>query len=230
MSKLTTLQNIMARVEALIEAATNRTMKTAELNAAAADLRANKDIPYEASSALWSVVEWNRTYAKIEHGFKYCRSMMLNAIEEEMEVEAVDQLREEYATLPEAKRFVKQHGEAAYFDWQQHRLCLADAAADVYRWAICGCCEGSGKVGHEAFSNGITSSEWAEWSIEDREHYMRGDYDVQCSDCKGTGKVKIYEVSRMSWPLKRELVRQRKHNRIMAELARESAAERAMGA
>lgn len=31
-----------------------------------------------------------------------------------------------------------------------------------YQWAICECCEGEGRVENPAFSNGITSSEWAE--------------------------------------------------------------------
>lgn len=144
--------------------------------------------------------------------------------------EAVEQLREEYATLPEAKRFVRQHGESALDDWQHHRALIADAAADAFRWAICGDCEGHGKVSHPAFSNGFTSSEWADMEHDERDSYMRGDYDVRCDCCKGSGKVKVPDVSRMSWPEKRELVRQRQHNRIMAELARESAAERAMGA
>lgn len=144
--------------------------------------------------------------------------------------ELIDQLIVEEATTPEAKRFVKQHGESAFEDWQHHRAILADAAADIYRWAICDCCEGSGKVGHPAFSNGITSSEWADMDQDGRDSYMRGDYEVQCDCCKGSGKVKLPEVSRMGWPLKRELVRQRQHNRIMAQLAREEAAERRMGA
>lgn len=230
MSKLITLQNILARVEALIEAAANRTMKTAELKAAAAELNANKDIPYDATHGLYGIISRHRTYDKIKFGFTYSRTMLLNAIEKETEMEAVDQLRDEYATLPEAKRFVKQHGADAYFDWQHHRAILADAASDVYRWAICDNCEGSGKTGHPAFSNGITSSEWADMDQDGRDSYMRGDYDVQCDCCKGSGKVKLPEVSRMSWPLKRELVRQRQHNRIMAQLAREEAAERRMGA
>jgi RecJ-like exonuclease len=99
-----------------------------------------------------------------------------------------------------------------------------------FRWAICDCCEGHGKVGHPAFSNGITSSEWAEWDYQDRENYMSGLYDVPCADCRGSGKVKVPDVAAMTFAEKRELVEQRRNARIDAELARESAYERMIGA
>jgi hypothetical protein len=53
------------------------------------------------------------------------------------------------------------------------------------KYEVCPRCEGTGTHDHPAFENGITSSEWAEWDDDDREHYMRGHYDVQCSRCKG---------------------------------------------
>lgn len=55
------------------------------------------------------------------------------------------------------------------------------------KWAICGCCEGHGRV--DSFSGGITSSEWSEMGPDDRDGYMEGRYDRACSECGGTGKV-----------------------------------------
>lgn len=57
-------------------------------------------------------------------------------------------------------------------------------------WAICHRCNGNGTHDHPAFSNGITSSEWEyDWDEEEREHYLRGAYDVSCEECHGSGKV-----------------------------------------
>jgi excinuclease UvrABC ATPase subunit len=57
-------------------------------------------------------------------------------------------------------------------------------------WTICHRCDGNGTHDHPAFSNGITSSEWEQdWDEEEREHYLRGAYDVQCEKCHGSGKV-----------------------------------------
>ncbi len=52
---------------------------------------------------------------------------------------------------------------------------------------VCGRCDGRGTHDHEAFSNGITSSEWdgPDWDEESREAYMRGAYDVRCTECEG---------------------------------------------
>lgn len=99
-----------------------------------------------------------------------------------------------------------------------------------YRWTICDRCDGEGKTGHPAFDNGITSSEWNEWDEEDRRNYMNGLYDVTCEGCKGTGKVKIPDVSRMTFAEKRELVVERRNMRADRENERISAIERSMGA
>lgn len=109
------------------------------------------------------------------------------------------------------------------------------------KWAICSCCEGEGKVGHPAFSNGFTSEEWAdacreydeagEASFADR--YLRGDLDVQCTECAGAGKVRVPDMERMTYAQKRVLAGQRAEERARAryaaESAAESAAERRMG-
>jgi hypothetical protein len=102
-----------------------------------------------------------------------------------------------------------------------------------FKWEICGCCRGGGGVDHPAFSNGITSSEWAEMSHDEQDSYMRGDYDVQCDPCEGSGKIKVGDVSLMTFAEKRVMVRYRQVQRVEAEIERqfaaEIAAERRMG-
>ena len=110
------------------------------------------------------------------------------------------------------------------------------------KWAICDCCQGEGRVDHPAFSNGITSEDWAEMQVDyderdnssAAERYMRGDYDVLCKDCEGTGKVLVPDMGRMTFAQKRLLASQRREEREDAyweSVSRaESAAERRMGA
>lgn len=97
-------------------------------------------------------------------------------------------------------------------------------------WVICWRCEGHGKVDHPAFSNGITSSEWAEWEPEERQNYFNGAYDVPCDTCKGSGKVKAPDIQSMTFEEKRELVLQLREQREEAEYQRMWAYERSMGA
>ncbi|QWA09825.1 hypothetical protein GTU79_21325 [Sodalis ligni] len=98
-----------------------------------------------------------------------------------------------------------------------------------FKWVICECCEGSGKVDNPAFSNGITSSEWAEWGEEDHLNYIGGFYDVCCPSCRGSGKRQVPIVSALSFAEKRELVQQRRDNRELAECDRIHAMERMLG-
>lgn len=65
------------------------------------------------------------------------------------------------------------------------------------KWEICPRCDGDGTHDHPAFSNGITSDEWAEWGDEDRETYMCGGYDVHCEECKGSGTVLVVDDTRV---------------------------------
>ncbi|KND62341.1 hypothetical protein BVER_01813 [Candidatus Burkholderia verschuerenii] len=101
------------------------------------------------------------------------------------------------------------------------------------KWEICQCCAGNGHVEHPAFSNGITSSEWAEMSSDEQDTYMRGGYDVMCEPCSGAGKVQVPDVSCMAFGEKREYVlylREREADaRAAREIAAEVAAERRMG-
>lgn len=64
------------------------------------------------------------------------------------------------------------------------------------RYEVCPCCEGKGSHDHPAFSNGITSSEWAEWDQEEREDYQKGIYDVPCEECKGLRVILVPDEER----------------------------------
>lgn len=97
-----------------------------------------------------------------------------------------------------------------------------------YRWIICPCCEGNGKVDNPAFSNGITQSERIEMG-EDFDTYMSGAYDVPCTDCNSTGKVQVPNIDMMTFAEKRVLAEQRRQARWKAEAARIEAMERRMG-
>lgn len=91
-----------------------------------------------------------------------------------------------------------------------------------YRWAICDRCQGSGAVDNPAFSNGITSSEWAEWDPEDRQDYLAGRYDVPCSGCHGSGKVVVPIVAALPYGDRRLLVEARRERRWRDQAAWES--------
>jgi RecJ-like exonuclease len=101
------------------------------------------------------------------------------------------------------------------------------------KWVICWECQGNCKVDNPAFSNGFTSSEWAEMDHDDQDTYMRGGYDVPCEPCSGTGKVQVPDVAAMTFGEKRLLVLERRDQRADAAAARairaEVAAERRMG-
>jgi hypothetical protein len=101
------------------------------------------------------------------------------------------------------------------------------------KWIICSTCEGNGKVGHPALSNGFTWSEWSELHMDEQAAYMAGEYDVHCTVCAGLGRIQVPNVAAMSFSEKRELVLQRREDRINAridaEIAAEVAAEYAFG-
>jgi excinuclease UvrABC ATPase subunit len=63
-------------------------------------------------------------------------------------------------------------------------------------WAICDYCRGGG--GHSRRFGAMTSDEFAEWSDESRESYLRGAYDERCDACHGQGKV--YEMNEKDLP------------------------------
>jgi hypothetical protein len=80
-------------------------------------------------------------------------------------------------------------------------IMLCDADGDErevevpHSWHICHRCSGEGTHTNPSIDgNGITESEWSEWSPEEREGYFAGDYDVPCEDCGGSGKVEEVET------------------------------------
>lgn len=95
------------------------------------------------------------------------------------------------------------------------------------RWAICDECRGEGKHSHAVDGNGITSSEWDEWDVEERETYMRGGYDRTCEVCRGAGKVQVVDEAKLSPEL---LLRYREAQQSLAESYHISRMERLMGA
>lgn len=63
---------------------------------------------------------------------------------------------------------------------------------------VCGTCDGKGThVNPSIDSHGIGAEEWAEdWDEDEREGYMNGRYDVQCSECNGERVVPVLDEDR----------------------------------
>lgn len=76
-----------------------------------------------------------------------------------------------------------------------------------FRWGVCGTCNGEGKhVNPSIDAHGITAEEWErDWDPEEREGYMRGDYDVECAECHGRTTVPVPDLDALS-PVARRLV------------------------
>lgn len=98
-----------------------------------------------------------------------------------------------------------------------------------FKFIICTVCEGFGKMENPAFSNGFTSSEWADMDEDSQRNYMAGDYDVTCTCCKGSGKEKVPNLEAMTFAEKRVLAAERREAREDAQYNRECALERMMG-
>lgn len=61
-------------------------------------------------------------------------------------------------------------------------------------WEICRTCKGEGEhVDPVIDAGGISMDELGQWSHEEEERYEEGFYNVTCSSCDGSGKVRIYE-------------------------------------
>jgi len=111
-----------------------------------------------------------------------------------------------------------------------------------FHWAICGRCNGHGRVDAPAFANGFTSAEWADmgddWDGEGetngQDRYLSGAYDVACGECGGSGKVSQPDFRAMPRVERRAYVTHLREQREAAEDARisrmEYEAERRMGA
>lgn len=95
------------------------------------------------------------------------------------------------------------------------------------RWEICGLCDGEGKHSRAVDGNGITSSEWSEWSHEEQECYLSGGYDRTCEKCLGDGKVLVDNLDALS-PEDRKIIEEYWEDE--ADYNRVCAMERMMGA
>jgi hypothetical protein len=90
---------------------------------------------------------------------------------------------------------------------------------------VCSRCDGEGVHDHLAFSNGLTSEDFA-GDPDFREEYLRGTYDVRCSECNGKRVVDAPDWDRMT-ERQRELAGA--HWDALAEDAAMAAAERRAG-
>ena len=111
-----------------------------------------------------------------------------------------------------------------------------------FTWAICDCCHGHGRVDHPAFANGFTATEWQEmahdWDAEGESNaqgrYLSGHYDVQCTECGGSGKVKEPMFAAMPREERKRYVQflreQREDQAASLENFLDRQAERRMGA
>lgn len=103
-------------------------------------------------------------------------------------------------------------------DVEHHLLC---------KWEVCGTCRGNGKhVNPSIDASGLTAEDFHE-DPDFAEMYVRGDYDVICNECDGLRVVPVLDVENNP----KELVEKyHQYREDEYRWARESAAERAMGA
>lgn len=105
------------------------------------------------------------------------------------------------------------------FDREEARRALPS------RWVICSTCEGEGK--HSQHLGAITQEDIdRDWSPEEFEGYMRGDYDKMCETCAGRGTVR--ESYARTPAQERRLARLDALDAVEARAAAESRAESEM--
>ena len=96
------------------------------------------------------------------------------------------------------------------------------------KFVICGTCRGKGQHSLAVDGHGITSEEWdRDWSFEEQQAYMSGEYDQPCEVCKGTGKVAIPDWDKLD---AKTAERIEEWYRLESEFQAMSEAERRMGA
>ena len=96
------------------------------------------------------------------------------------------------------------------------------------KFVICNVCNGKGTHSLAVDGHGITAEEWNnEWSYEEQEMYMRGEYDQRCEACEGSGKLTEPNWAMMS---NKEIEIISEWQREEREYAAMVAAERRMGA
>lgn len=65
-------------------------------------------------------------------------------------------------------------------------------------WAICDGCHGNGTHVHRAIDgDGLTPNDMTD-DPDFADEYFSGTYDVQCTDCRGTGKTMVPNLSEMT--------------------------------
>lgn len=96
------------------------------------------------------------------------------------------------------------------------------------RYEVCETCSGKGKHVNPSIDagHGITQEEFDE-DPDFRESYVRGDYDVQCVECKGQRVVPVMDETRATPEVQAAVERWMQDQ---ADYAAECAAERRMGA
>lgn len=91
------------------------------------------------------------------------------------------------------------------------------------KFEVCGTCRGKGtRVNPSIDGNGITAEQFAE-DPDFAESYLRGDYDIQCSGCKGERVIAVVDLSRCS---KSQKTQWRTHQEQEAEDNRDWESER----
>lgn len=88
-------------------------------------------------------------------------------------------------------------------------------------WDICPRCSGNGTHDHPVFSNGLSQEDFDE-DPDFKDAYMRGEYDVVCGECNGSGKVLVPNEDAMN---SAERVLFEKYVEARAEDARERRAD-----
>lgn len=97
-------------------------------------------------------------------------------------------------------------------------------------YEVCPRCNGEGKHSNPSLDNNGFSDEIRADDPEFFEEYMRGGYDILCTECHGKRVVPVVDVSACTYAQKRALVRKRRDAIAEAEYRAEVRAERrAMG-
>lgn len=99
------------------------------------------------------------------------------------------------------------------------------------RWCICGACDGEGKTSRhvESDGGGFTASEWYDREPDFRRAYRRGDYDRNCEECNGSGKVRVIEYSKLTQEQRKALDAHNKQMAFERKIDAAHAAERRAG-
>lgn len=128
-----------------------------------------------------------------------------------------------WVTIPEHRRHFRRYKPPE----MEHYVILLPA-----RYIICPTCSGSGKVVNPSIDCGGYRFDEDDYDYETGEsRYMRGDYDVQCPECKGRTTVLSTNITANNLsPQQRALIEYaQEYDKDAWAHAREVAAERRMG-